>query len=178
LDGDDYFEPEMLEKLYNLAEKHQAEIAVCSSRKVDDDIYMITNKYVYYRNFNEDEILPLYKDTCIESGEILEVPIENIRCFPSFEESSECSYMIITGFSLDRIGDKANVETFIGTGNEIYCSKENLYVTKTEYNYEESRLNKVLSNKNTTKTKIKSRQENIFQSPLEKKFLKCYIMAR
>jgi len=37
LDGDDYFEPEMLEKLYNLAEKHQADIAVCSSRKVDDE---------------------------------------------------------------------------------------------------------------------------------------------
>lgn len=37
LDGDDYFEPQMLEKLYNLAEKHSAEIAVCSSRKVDDD---------------------------------------------------------------------------------------------------------------------------------------------
>jgi len=37
LDGDDYFEPEMLEKLYNLAELHKADIAVCSSRKVDDD---------------------------------------------------------------------------------------------------------------------------------------------
>ena len=37
LDGDDYFEPEMLEKLYNLAEKHQADITVCSSRKVDDE---------------------------------------------------------------------------------------------------------------------------------------------
>lgn len=37
LDGDDYFEPQMLEKLYNLAEKHGAEIAVCSSRKVDDE---------------------------------------------------------------------------------------------------------------------------------------------
>ena len=37
LDGDDYFESEMLEKLYNLAEKHQADVAVCSSRKVDDE---------------------------------------------------------------------------------------------------------------------------------------------
>lgn len=37
LDGDDYFELEMLEKLYNLAEKHQADVAVCSSRKVDDE---------------------------------------------------------------------------------------------------------------------------------------------
>ena len=37
LDGDDYFEPEMLEKLYNLAENNKADIAVCSSRKVDDE---------------------------------------------------------------------------------------------------------------------------------------------
>jgi glycosyltransferase involved in cell wall biosynthesis len=37
LDGDDYFEPTLLEKLYNLAETHCADIAVCSSRKVDED---------------------------------------------------------------------------------------------------------------------------------------------
>lgn len=37
LDGDDYFELNMLEKLYNLAEKNQAEITVCSSKKVDDN---------------------------------------------------------------------------------------------------------------------------------------------
>ena len=37
LDGDDYFEPQMLETLYNLAEKNSADIAVCSSRKVDDE---------------------------------------------------------------------------------------------------------------------------------------------
>ncbi|MBE7703835.1 MAG: glycosyltransferase family 2 protein [Cyanobacteria bacterium SIG28] len=37
LDGDDYFELQMLETLYNLAEKHNAEIAICSSKKVDDE---------------------------------------------------------------------------------------------------------------------------------------------
>lgn len=37
LDGDDWFETDMIEKLYNLAEKHQADIAVCSARKVDDN---------------------------------------------------------------------------------------------------------------------------------------------
>lgn len=37
LDGDDYFEPQMLEKLYNLAKEYKAEISVCSSRKVDDE---------------------------------------------------------------------------------------------------------------------------------------------
>lgn len=37
LDGDDYFEPQMLEKLYDLIATHSADIAACSSRKVDEE---------------------------------------------------------------------------------------------------------------------------------------------
>lgn len=69
LDGDDYFEPELLEKLYNLAEKHEAHIAVCSSRKVDDEgnitetrnpnsplnlAKVLLNKVFNYQDFPED----------------------------------------------------------------------------------------------------------------------------
>ena len=36
LDSDDYFEPNMLEELYNTAEKFGADMAVCSARKVDE----------------------------------------------------------------------------------------------------------------------------------------------
>lgn len=69
LDGDDYFEPELLEKLYNLAEKHEAHIAVCSSRKVDDKgnitetrnpnsplnlAKVLLNKVFNYQDFPED----------------------------------------------------------------------------------------------------------------------------
>ena len=69
LDGDDYFEPNMLETLYNLAEKYQADIAVCSSKKVNDDgiitesknpnfplnLYKIFfNKTFNYKDFPED----------------------------------------------------------------------------------------------------------------------------
>ena len=69
LDGDDYFESEMLEKLYNLAETHKADVAVCSSRKVDDDgnitetrnpnsplnlSKIILNKPFNYKDFPDD----------------------------------------------------------------------------------------------------------------------------
>ena len=37
LDSDDYFEPDMLEEMYNHAEKFNADLTVCSSRKVDDE---------------------------------------------------------------------------------------------------------------------------------------------
>lgn len=35
LDADDYFEPTLLEELYNHAEKYNADLVVCSARKVD-----------------------------------------------------------------------------------------------------------------------------------------------
>ncbi len=37
LDSDDYFEPTLLEEMYNHAEKFNADLTVCSSRKVDDE---------------------------------------------------------------------------------------------------------------------------------------------
>ena len=37
LDSDDYFEPALLEEMYNHAEKFNADLTVCSSRKVDDE---------------------------------------------------------------------------------------------------------------------------------------------
>ena len=37
LDSDDYFEPTLLEEMYNHAEKFGADLTVCSSRKVDDE---------------------------------------------------------------------------------------------------------------------------------------------
>lgn len=36
LDSDDYFDKKLLEKLFNLAEKNNADLVICSSRKVDD----------------------------------------------------------------------------------------------------------------------------------------------
>ncbi len=36
LDSDDYFEPVLLEKMYNFAEKNNADVVVCSYRKVND----------------------------------------------------------------------------------------------------------------------------------------------
>lgn len=124
-------------KNYELIREIETEGNYMSSRKVDNDIYLISNKYIYlYNDIVEDDVLPLCKDTCVENGKLREVDIETVKCFPSFEEE-ECSYMIITSFSLNNIEEKANVETYIGTGSEIYCSKENLYVAKIDYNYDD-----------------------------------------
>ena len=120
---------------YEIKRKVELEGLYVSSRKIEDDIYLITNKYAYrYGTFDENTVLPIYKDTTV-ANEYLEIPATDIMYFPGFEEDEECTYMIIASFSLDDINEKANVETYIGSGRNIYCSKENLYVTKEKYDY-------------------------------------------
>lgn len=106
-----------------------------ASRKIDNNIYIVTNKYIYfYGTFDENEVLPLYKDTA-KSGDFLEVPATQIKYFNDYKEDESCNYMIITSFSIDDMTSEVNVNTYLGAGNEVYCSKENLYVAKIKYDY-------------------------------------------
>lgn len=120
---------------YELVREIEIEGSEVSSRKIGNDLYIVTNKYIYFYNgINEDEVLPLYRDT-IKSGEILEVPANQIKYFDDFKEEESCNYMIITSFSLDDMESSINVNTYLGAGNEVYCSKENLYIAKIKYDY-------------------------------------------
>lgn len=117
---------------YGLVREIETEGSIVSSRKIGEELYIVTNKYISMYDFNEDEILPLYKDTC-ESGEYVEIPATEIRYFEEFKDEEECNYMIITSFSLSDMESKVNINTYLGAGSEIYCSKENLYVAKVNY---------------------------------------------
>lgn len=120
---------------YELVREIEIEGNAVSSRKIGNNLYIITNKYVYFYNgINEDEVLPIYRDTT-ESGEVLEIPANQIKYFNDFKEEESCNYMIITSFSLENMESHINVNTYLGAGNEVYCSKENLYVAKIKYDY-------------------------------------------
>ncbi|MBQ9314554.1 MAG: beta-propeller domain-containing protein [Clostridia bacterium] len=119
---------------YDLIRKVEAEGNLVSSRKIGDNLYLVSNKYIYYYDFRRDDIMPLYKDT-LESQDYCEVEIENIRGFKDFEKEEQCNYMIITSLNLADSNSKVNIETYLGAGTEIYCSTDHLYVTKANYHY-------------------------------------------
>lgn len=120
---------------YELMREVAVEGYEIASRKIDNNIYIVTNKHIYfYGAFDENEVLPLYKDTS-KSGELLEVPATQIKYFNDYKEDESCNYMIIASFSLDDMTSEVNVNTYLGAGNEVYCSKENLYVAKIKYDY-------------------------------------------
>lgn len=113
---------------YELVREFNISGSYVSSRKIGDDIYMISNKYIY----DMAEILPVCRDTAIDE-EYVEIPANEICYFKDFET---CNYMIVSSVSLDNIDKEANVQTFLGAGSEIYASKTSLYVTRGEYEYD------------------------------------------
>ena len=119
---------------YDLIRKVETEGNLVSSRKIGDNLYLVSNKYLNYYQFYRDDVIPVYKDTSI-SKDYCELAIENIRGFKDFEKEEQCNYMIITSLNLSDSKSKVNIETYLGAGTEIYCSTNHLYVTKPNYNY-------------------------------------------
>ena len=66
---------------------------------------------------------PAYRDTAVKD-DFIDVDFKSIRYFP---ECVEPNYMIIAGIDIDNIDKQADISTYLGSGQNIYASLENLY---------------------------------------------------
>ncbi|SMP53779.1 beta-propeller domain-containing protein [Anoxynatronum buryatiense] len=106
--------------------------SLLSSRKVDEALYLVTNRHFdYYWIMQErpgqaeDLLKPVYRDSALEKGALQTVSFDEIGYFPG---AVEPNYITLMGLSLDRLTEPAEVEVFLGRGQNIYASRENLYV--------------------------------------------------
>ena len=100
-----------------------------NSRMIEDDIYFISTKLVYYSNDLKDEdILPLQSDTAREKQ------TQTIECtdIAYFKDTNNYNYLLVGGFNINN-NDEVKVETFFGASDNIYASEKNLYITQTSY---------------------------------------------
>ncbi|MGE5632329.1 MAG: beta-propeller domain-containing protein [Caulobacteraceae bacterium] len=95
-----------------------------SSRKIGSKIYLISNKYIGYCH------RPFYRDSAVKE-EPVEIDYDKISYFP---DSIELSYMIAAGLDLDAPAEGVNVSTYLGSGQSVYASEQNLYVAVTKNN--------------------------------------------
>lgn len=151
---DDYLYPNYMDKtytsakIYNVKDKTnptlertvEVEGSYLTARMIDSNVYIVSNKYMYYAyicntykstELNEDDFKPHYLDTAT-SNETKSINFDCIYYIPEFEDTN---YLNIVAFNITN-NQEANVESYLGAGEEIYASKENLYVTKTKYDYE------------------------------------------
>lgn len=116
----------------NVKELRQAEIEgdYLSSRKIGSKLYIVSNKYVDYYILEQGngDITPSYRDSKV-SNEFRNIGYDQIKYFPD----TLCSSYMVIG-SIDVASDKEmKVETYLGSGQNIYVSNENLYVAVTKY---------------------------------------------
>lgn len=107
-----------------------------TSRLIGSTLYLISSKYMYYTPDMEDsDILPLYYDNA-SSEEYQNVDCKNIVYN---ENSSDNTYQTIGAVNIES-NDELLVETFLGYGNTVYCSENNLYITAPIYNNENTEI--------------------------------------
>lgn len=114
-----------------------------SSRMINDNVYFVTNKYnnsyllanSKIEDLEENNYKPCFADTNI-SKQFNYVDFNDIYYFP---DSENTSYLNIAGFNINN-DEPVNIESFLGAGEEIYASENNLYVAMVKYEYKDSKI--------------------------------------
>ena len=100
-----------------------------NSRMIGDNIYFISNRYVYYYDDMKDkDLLPEYRDS-VKGNKYVSIPAEDIAYFGG---TRNYSYMIVAGFNIND-KEEASIETIFGASDTVYSSTDNLYVVQEKY---------------------------------------------
>ena len=134
------------------------------SRMIGSKIYIIANKHIPIANGEAYNQLPICKDSAKgENGK------NNVEI--NYSNVSYCSdaiapnYIIIGCINLDKIKDKMNITTVLGSGNNIYVSGNSIYVAGDKYIVENDSNNGVVINNteegNTTIYKFSLNKDSV-----------------
>lgn len=104
-----------------------------SSRKIGQQLYLVNNKSIPVYLLNEtgrELLLPAYRDS-EEGGQVTRIGYDRISYFPG---ASAANYLLVADINLSA-EKKTEVSTYLGSGQDIYCSADSLYVAVPEYRY-------------------------------------------
>lgn len=98
-----------------------------TARKIDELVYFVTNYYPHFWMLEDNEnvdLRPRYSDSSkSESTQIIDY--DKIQYFP---DSKETNYTNIAVIDLNQSDKEANISSYLGSGNQVYMSKESLYL--------------------------------------------------
>lgn len=124
--------------IYDLADKHAPKVIrelflegdYLTSRMIGNHFYLVANRYLNQYYEKGDSLLPHYEDSLEQ--DVKSVDYSEIRYFP---DATSNNYLILAGLNLDALNEKADIQTFLGSGNNVYMSKEHLLVALSQYRY-------------------------------------------
>ncbi|MDX8345095.1 beta-propeller domain-containing protein [Rossellomorea sp. YZS02] len=116
----------------SLQRKVELEGQYHSSRKMDSTVYLISSMYPNYWMLEQDDELdvrPRVRDS-LKDGESEPIPYENIRYFP---KSTSPNYTLMTALDMENPKAPLTVDSYLGGGDAVYMTKENLYIAAEQY---------------------------------------------
>ena len=121
--------------------KVEMEGTYISSRMIEDNIYMATNKYItnainMVKNYpieelQEQDYQPTYLDTAV-SNETKHIGFDQIRYF---DDKQVNNYLLLGGFNINN-KEEADIQAFLGAGETVYASSKNMYIAKVKTIYD------------------------------------------
>lgn len=103
-----------------------------SARKIGSKVYLIANHFPQYWLLEDNEkvdLRPRYSDS-VNLDEVTSVTYDEIQYIPG---SKEANYTTIAAFDLAEPTQEAKISTYLGSGGQLYMSKENLYLALTNW---------------------------------------------
>ncbi len=148
-----YREPKTTVYVYDISDKKQPkkirEVGMegnfLTSRKIGNDLYFVTNVSMYgLRSTDGKEYtVPAYVDSAVGTDD-LHLDYKDIYYFSDTAGKdtagknrstfmSNQNMMMITGIQLDQMDKPAAVSSYLGAGENMYVSTDNMYITLSQY---------------------------------------------
>jgi len=100
-----------------------------STRKIGTSLYLVANRNTNYYRPGDPIILPAYRDTAM-GKDFQSLSCDQIYYFPDCIYNS---YIIVAAINTNNLGQKVDIKTYLGSGENIYASASNLYIAVNSY---------------------------------------------
>ena len=111
-----------------------------TSRLVDGKVILLSQHWVYPEDIELADGLAVYGEVAPSTkinGVMQPLKPDMITILPQNENYSE-AYTVMTAVDLDADEFEPVTSAVLGTGDNVYCTNKNLYITDTVYRYEET----------------------------------------
>ncbi|MBM7586279.1 putative secreted protein with C-terminal beta-propeller domain [Bacillus pakistanensis] len=106
-----------------------------TSRMIDSQVYLISNHYPNHLMLEQNEdidLRPRIMDS-LANEEPTRLDIDKIKYMP---QSQEKNFTMFGSLDLNKPNSEMHVESYLGSGEQIYMSEDHLYIAVSKYFYE------------------------------------------
>lgn len=102
-----------------------------SSRKIDSALYLVTNKYInnFIQYGDTEYVKPRYRDSNLGDSYVY-IDYDKINYFP---EVIRANYLNVASVDVEDNNSEFNITSYLGAGDKMYVSQNNIYIAETNY---------------------------------------------